>query len=637
MRLRGLGIGVLMLIVLAAAILMPRVGALGRFVTPDEYKWLNRSANFNSALSQGEYAYTYQREHPGVTTRWLGAAALLWRFPEYGRVGTPQASVDDYERVIAERGYELIDLLVASRFSMIFAHTVLLLLAFFFARRSLGPVPAFVGMLFIAFDPFHIAHSRVFHLDGLLSSLLLLALLAFLNFLSERRLSALIISGVAAGLSFLTKSPGFFLLPAVGLIALLDLVQRLIARSGGRPARLVWQAAWPLLVWGGIGAAVFALLWPAMWVDPVGTLTKMITKAFSYASAGHGGPLFFDGEVASDGNLGVSFYQFYPATYLWRTTPIILVGLLAAAAAYVLRRKPHDQPSARQMVLGLVLFALVFTGAMTLGSKKFDRYVLAVYPPLDLVAATGWVALAHGLGTRRFPLLKRYGVPVLLGVCVAVQAVMTLWTYPYYLSYYNPLLGGSRRAPEVMMIGWGEGIDEAARYLNEKPGASELTVAAWYRNQFASGFRGTSLRIPIRPKLSDAGVQAVLDLDYAVIYIHEWQRQAPRQLLERLATVTPEHSIWINGLEYVRIYNLNATPELRSIHFAAGADVLAPGSCTWLRWDVDNVREVYVDGEGVVGHDQRLVCPTAATIYELRVIHVDGSVTNKTVQIAVQE
>lgn len=55
-------------------------------------------------------------------------------------------------------------------------------------------------------------------------------------------------------------------------------------------------------------------------------------------------------------------------------------------------------------------------------------------------------------------------------------------------------------------------------------------------------------------------MREVLELDYAVIYIHQWLRQAPKQLLDYLAQRTPEHSIWINGLEYVRIYKRIEVP-----------------------------------------------------------------------------
>jgi hypothetical protein len=50
---------------------------------------------------------------------------------------------------------------------------------------------------------------------------------------------------------------------------------------------------------------------------------------------------------------------------------------------------------------------------------------------------------------------------------------------------------------------------------------------------------------------------------------------------------------------------------------------------------VDNVREVYLDGEGVVGHDQRQVCPSVTTRYELKVVRLDTTETVHTVEIQV--
>ena len=72
-----------------------------------------------------------------------------------------------------------------------------------------------------------------------------------------------------------------------------------------------------------------------------------------------------------------------------------------------------------------------------------------------------------------------------------------------------------------------------------------------------------------------------------------------------------------------------------SIRFWADAETLASGDCTWLRWQVDNVREVYLDGEGVVGHDQRQVCPTVTTRYELRVVRLDTTEAVQMVEIQI--
>ena len=44
--------------------------------------------------------------------------------------------------------------------------------------------------------------------------------------------------------------------------------------------------------------------------------------------------------------------------------------------------------------------------------------------------------------------------------------------------------------------------------------------------------------------------------DYAVIYLEQWQRNVPAQVLDKLKGLKPEHSIWINGLEYVQVYKI---------------------------------------------------------------------------------
>jgi hypothetical protein len=72
-----------------------------------------------------------------------------------------------------------------------------------------------------------------------------------------------------------------------------------------------------------------------------------------------------------------------------------------------------------------------------------------------------------------------------------------------------------------------------------------------------------------------------------------------------------------------------------SIDFRADRTTLRPDECTTLRWDVENVREVYLDGDGVAGHDSRRVCPSANRTYTLRVVLTDGTTTERTVTIVV--
>jgi hypothetical protein len=78
-----------------------------------------------------------------------------------------------------------------------------------------------------------------------------------------------------------------------------------------------------------------------------------------------------------------------------------------------------------------------------------------------------------------------------------------------------------------------------------------------------------------------------------------------------------------------------ATPAAAQISFGADDDELLPGECTLLRWDVENIREVYLDGEGVAGQGQKRVCPSRTTTYTLRVVLVDGSVQERSVTVHV--
>lgn len=66
-----------------------------------------------------------------------------------------------------------------------------------------------------------------------------------------------------------------------------------------------------------------------------------------------------------------------------------------------------------------------------------------------------------------------------------------------------------------------------------------------------------------------------------------------------------------------------------TIDFRADKTQLAPGGCTTLRWDVEHAKEVYLDGQGVVGHSSKKVCPKATHTFVLYVVHAGGKTERK--------
>jgi hypothetical protein len=85
----------------------------------------------------------------------------------------------------------------------------------------------------------------------------------------------LIASGVLTGLAWLSKSPAIFLVPFVGLVAVIEAWRR------GTPVR-AWLLR--LVVWGAVAWLTFAVVWPAGWVNPIGAPYSVVHNAFLSAT-----------------------------------------------------------------------------------------------------------------------------------------------------------------------------------------------------------------------------------------------------------------------------------------------------------------------------------------------------------------
>jgi 4-amino-4-deoxy-L-arabinose transferase-like glycosyltransferase len=438
---------------------------------------------------------------------------------------------------------------------MVLLNSLALILIFIYSHQLLDLQTALLAVIFSAFSPFFVALTHLLHLDGLAGSLMLLSLIAFLSYANQSKKLDLLISGVAAGFAWLTKTPTFILGPILMIITLLAIWT---SHEKGRP---IWTAVrgplLSLLAWALIGGLTFTFFWPAMWVNPLGTLQNILGAAVGHAGGGHTAPLFFNGTIYSDGLIPARVFIFYPVNYLWRSTPVVLLGLALAIPTFWRHWSPLDRQTARSTIFALVLYTLLFALFMNLGGKKSDRYLIPIYPALHLVSAAWWVGLLRRISRRRSVTLPRrtsFLILLFLGILVAWQFLALRSTFPYPHSYYNPLLGGGKRAVQVMQMGWGEGLDAAGRYLSEKPDSDQLTVASWYHSVLAYYFDGEIISIDADP--SPGKVAAIQSADYAVLYIHQRQRNLPPALLQQFEALVPEHIIEIGGQEYVWIYDL---------------------------------------------------------------------------------
>lgn len=80
--------------------------------------------------------------------------------------------------------------------------------------------------------------------------------------------------------------------------------------------------------------------------------------------------------------------------------------------------------------------------------------------------------------------------------------------------------------------------------------------------------------------------------------------------------------------------NVGSEPAV-TIEFSADSYRIAENTCTTLRWRAEGVRAVYLNNQGVAGEASQQVCPTATTVYTLRVVANDGTTTTRSLTIAV--
>jgi hypothetical protein len=517
--LAGRALFALVLFVLAAGLRWP---ALDADVTHDEDQWIERAGNFARALRQGALSRTYQSGHPGVLTMEL---AILGQGLERAAGFADTASRADL--VSATPGY--FEALLAARRSFVLTSAGLVVAISLVTWRLLGAGPAIGGGLLLALDPFLLGHARVVQMDGLLSGLMVLATLCGLvRWADGGGRGWLLAGGSLSGLAALTKAPAIYLLLFIPLLA--------FAFRRGRGASGLLA---DLALWGAAGLIAALALWPALWVDAPGVATRIVSFAGDTGSRPHAqGNFFFGRPVADPGAF------FYPLSALYRLTPAAMLGLLALALL------GWRSSTARDLVRWPIVFALTayvigFGLFVGLAQKKFDRYLLPAYPALDLLAGLGlWLGFAVWRTSATWG--RREAAT---GLMIAALAAILIWplasVFPHFLTYYNPLLGGGPAATRIMLVGYGEGLVDAARWLNSRPNAERLTVAADSHDVLQAAFVGRVVPLGDRPPES---------ADYVVIYHYQRQIRLRPRVLTAFDQRQPEQVIRLNGIEYARIY-----------------------------------------------------------------------------------
>ncbi len=520
-------------------------------VTNDEPFWLGRSANFARAISQWEPEDTYQMVHPGVPVMWAGAVAYWLNAPEYFDHYTENMFAPFFiDERLTPVGIDTLEMLQDTRLvklgleTILFAVSVSLVLAL--GSRLLA---ATAGVL-IALDPFVAGFGPLLHLDSFLTISLFAASLAIAWAMKDpSSRHRWLLAGTLAAIAALTRTTGL----AIGVPLLIAFI--MLWKQQG--FRLTLRAAIP---WAIGFAATYILAWPVLWVDPVDTARAIIEWTVGAAGGGHEHPLFFNGTIA----FGDPGWLYYPVTILWRTTPVVWLGIILClvflkSKAVRARIKPF---------IPVLIMGAIYLVVMSFGAKKFDRYVLPVYPVISLIAAFGFEASFRWIRTT----LHKFDriVPAIGLTAVALLSLIPLSNAgPYTMNYYNEIMRQFERPEHAIQIGWGEGGSDVVAFLeSETERLGRPVIVQTYSRpqetipQVLKYFMIEDAVQTDQIQFNNVGFSTEQDwneTDYYVFNIQHTQRDMVDDY-EFFANVEPIHTVQLGGVTIWEIYAPNQLP-----------------------------------------------------------------------------
>ncbi len=552
----------LLVVCLFLLVCLPRVFSLDAHWSSDETRWLNRSAQFMYSVKHGEFSETLIAYHPGVATMWTSGLRTFFNQPGVN-----------------------IENLFHARFFIGLAVLIGLLLACLLLFQLFGQWVALAGFACLAYSPLFLAQTRRVHTDALATTFILLTVLLFLLYCQNRhRCRYLVFSGITFGLALLSKSYTLILLLWIPFcLSLFREKQQLrfwtyVAES---ICFLCWATLTILTLWpvfwtplfgaigfcmGGltfllfrelkaercpfwlVGAALAGLC--LVGVHGIQTVWLVFDKVNWAVTTPHEVEHFFLGEVVYDPG-----WLFYPFVLTIKSTPLML-PLAIFGCLLLWKHRKHTEETARHFKTGVALVAgvVLFIVCLSATSKKLPRYLLPVFPMLEILAAIGFVAGFQWGATAlclHFGALEaaKYKTALAIIACVGfflIQVFPVLTCHPYYGSYYN-LCWKVSDIRRIITVGDASGLDIAAKYLNQKPNADQMFVQVsplateFVRYYFYGFVYRVDRGVPVPP-------------DYEIVYIRD--SQIGRVPQTGTFNGELEAVITLNGIDHAWIYRI---------------------------------------------------------------------------------
>jgi len=427
-----------------------------------------------------------------------------------------------------QNGNPVDKMLFWGRIPMIF---VLILTGFFifkWSKEAFGNKAALLSLFLFSFSPTFIAHGRLVTTDVGAAAGILIATYYFLRFLKTPSRKNLVIAGIALAFAQLLKFNAVLLFPFFGMLIV---VKSWIESFGLKSFLKSFFSC--LLSFVSISIICFALIWlvylyhvwnyppdrqardirfllsthplqfsgPLLaWMAKISLLRPLAQYLLGvflvFQRAAFGNTTYFLGEVSAAG-----WKIYFPTVYLIKE-PLafhLLTIIAILYAAWLIKEPLWKRPFERTKnwikshfpEFTMFLFISLYWAASLTSSLNIGvRHLLPVFPFTILLVsqgATKWL--------EDFPYFKK-GKWVLVTMLVFWQAISVVSVYPYFLAYFNELVGGPKYGYQYVVdsnLDWGQDLKRLKKWVEENK------VEKIYVDYFGGGDAKYYLKEKFRP------------------------------------------------------------------------------------------------------------------------------------------
>jgi hypothetical protein len=429
--------------------------------------------------------YEFNPEHPPLAKDFAGLALTLLHInpkilPAY------ETSVNDQwnfgRALIYHSGVDPITLIHLAKLPLILFFIFSGWLVYAWTRRTYGPRSALLAVFLFAFCPTVIAHSRFVTTDVPALFGVLLASYFFLKYLNHQNKTNFWLATVSFGIALLTKFSTILLVPYFLLLAIVwawsqhheffKLAGRLVTKS------LLIMALGFVVIVGPIYQlhitnyppaqqkkdATFILnnySLPLVSNSVIWASDKPILRAYAqyglglamtYQRAEGGNRTYFLGQFSSN-----SFKTYFPIVYALKEPIPFLILLLCSIwlgwRSWRNKREPFKNKIRDHFpAFAMLLWILIYIGASINANLNIGiRHLLPIYGFIFILVA--------GQIEPLFEIKKWFKVFVF--ILLGWYAIEFVSVYPYYLTYFNELVGGPAGGHNYVVdsnLDWGQDL-----------------------------------------------------------------------------------------------------------------------------------------------------------------------------------